>query len=72
MTIFDPLLGGRCGRSKLCAKLRTKYFWKNMSRYVANFVRNCSRCSVNKVRPGDKEELVLTLTPAQAIDVVYI
>lgn len=32
MTIYhnDPLLGGHCGRKKLYAKLRTKFFWKNL------------------------------------------
>ena len=68
----DPLIGGHCGRRKLYAKLRTKYFWKNMSKDTAIFVKNCSKCNVNKVRPGNKEELVLTPTPIKPFDIVVV
>lgn len=74
MTIYhdDPLLGGHCGRRKLYAKLRAKYFWKNMTKDVANFIKNCDVCKFNKVKPGNKGELVLTPTPTQAFDVVVL
>lgn len=74
MTIYhnDPLLGGHCGRHKLYAKLRTKYFWKNMTKDIANFIRNCDKCNHNKVRPGNKEQLILTPTPTQAFDIVVL
>ena len=68
----DRLLGGHCGRRKLYAKLRTKYFWKNMSKDIAIFVKNCDKCNLNKVKPGNKEQLVLTPTPIRPFDIIVL
>lgn len=66
----DPILGDHCGRKKLYAKIRTKYFWKNITKYV--FVKNCNKCNLNKVKPGNKEELILTLNPIKPFKVVVL
>lgn len=68
----DPILGGHCGRRRLYAKLRTKYFWKNMTKDIATFVNNCKKCNLNKVKPGNTEELFLTPTPIKPFDIVVI
>ena len=68
----DPLTGGHCGRKKLYAKLKSKYYWKNLTRDVAKFVSNCKKCQVNKVRPGTKEEMVITPTPIKPFDILII
>ncbi|XP_067622234.1 retrovirus-related Pol polyprotein from transposon 412 isoform X2 [Eurosta solidaginis] len=74
MTIYheDPLLGGHCGTKRLYSKLRTKYYWKNMTRDIAKFVKNCKKCLLNKVKPKTKENLVLTPTPCKPFDIVII
>lgn len=40
----DKLVGGHCGGKKLYAKLRSKYFWKNMPYDCSKFVKNCKQC----------------------------
>ncbi|XP_036340243.1 uncharacterized protein LOC118749545 [Rhagoletis pomonella] len=74
MTIYhnDPISGGHCGNKKLYAKLRTKYYWKNMTRDIAKFVKSCEKCLLNKVKPKTKENLVLTPTPCEPFDVAVI
>lgn len=68
----DPLIGGHCGQKKLYAKIRTKYYWKKMTKDIAKYVRNCSKCNLNKVKPSNTEKLVLTPTPSKAFDIVVI
>ena len=70
LTIFhdDPILGGHVGQKRMYAKLRTHYYWKNMAKDVARFVRGCAKCQRNKVKPGAREPLVLTNTPQRPFD----
>ncbi|XP_067633073.1 retrovirus-related Pol polyprotein from transposon 412 isoform X3 [Eurosta solidaginis] len=74
ITIYhtDPILGGHFGSKKVYAKLRTKYYWKGMTRDIAKFVKNCEKCLLNKVKPKTKENLVLTETPCKPFDIVVI
>lgn len=74
MTEFhcDPLVGGHCGQKKLYFKLRSKYYWKGMSRDIARFVRNCQKCQLNKVKIGQKEPMTITNTPQKPFDVVIV
>lgn len=68
----DPLYGGHCGQKKLYAKLRSQFYWKNMSRDVAKFVQNCHKCQINKPKPRNKEKMTITPTPQKAFDIVII
>ena len=61
-----------CGRKKLYAKIRTKYYWKNMTKDVTNFVKHCNVCSLSKVKHGHKEKLVLTPIPVKAFEIVIM
>lgn len=58
----NPILGGHCGQKRLLKKLRASYTWKNMSRDVANFIRNCHKCQINKIKLKHPEPLVITPT----------
>lgn len=74
MTIYhcDPIAGGHCDMKKLYAKLRTKYYWKNMTRDIAEFVKVCENCNVNKVKVANKEYLTFTPTPFKPFDIVVM
>lgn len=74
MTDFhdNPVLGGHCGQKRLYAKLRSRFYWRNMPNDVAKFVKSCSKCQVTKVRPKNKEQLVLTSTPQKPFDILVI
>lgn len=68
----NPIFGGHTGQKKLFAKLRANYYWKNMSRDVAKFVRNCPKCTVNKVKSKTIEKMKITPTPQRAFDIVIL
>lgn len=68
----DPLYGGHCGRNRLYAKLKSTYYWKNMTKYVADFVKNCTSCQLNKPKTKNVENLLLTETPQAPFDKVVI
>lgn len=68
----DEILGGHFGSKKVYSKLRQKYYWKNMTRDIAKFTKNCKKCKLNKVKPSNIEQLTLTETPQNAFDVVII
>lgn len=68
----DSLYGGHCGEKKLYAKLRAAYYWKDMTKDVKHFVKNCQKCIVNKVKPKNLEPLKLVETPQRPFDVMVI
>lgn len=68
----DPLLEGHCGQKKLYTSIRTKYFWRKMTKDIAKFVQNCKLCCLNKVEPSNIEELTLTPTPNKASEIVVL
>lgn len=39
---------------------------------MANYVRNCSKCMLNKVKSATKEEMMITKTPQRALDVIIV
>lgn len=68
----NPLTGGHCGQKRLLKKLRSKCRWKNMSRDVATYVKNCKECQLNKSKIKHIEPMVITPTPQQPFDIVSI
>lgn len=68
----NPLFIGHTGQKRLYAKLRSRYYWKNMSKDVGKFVKSCDECRLTKVTPVNREKLVLTTTPNKPFDVLVI
>lgn len=68
----NPLLGGHFGKKQVYAKIRHEYYWPQMTRDISKFVKACPKCQVNKVKPANKEEMVITETPQKPFDVVVI
>lgn len=68
----NATFGGHTGQKRLYAKLRSHYFWKNMSKDVAKFVNNCEHCIKNKPKRKTIEPLVITKTPEKPFDTVVI
>lgn len=69
---YDRIRGGHCGRNRLYASLRAKYYWRNMRQDVAKLVRSCKQCTINKPRPGTREPMAITPTPQKAFDCVIM
>lgn len=74
MTQFhdDPVFGGHCGQKKLYSKLRSHYYWRNMSNDIKLFVKNCPKCKVNKVLPSHREPMHITKTPQKPFEIIII
>ena len=74
MTKFhnDPVVGGHMGQKKLYEKIRSQFYWKNMSREIAKFVNNCDKCKVNKPKTKTKAPMVLTKTPQKPFDLLIV
>lgn len=68
----DPVLGGHCGTKRLYNKLRSKYYWKHMTKDIVKFVKSCRKCQENKSLEKSKEKLSMTPTPQKAFDIVQI
>lgn len=68
----DPLYGGHCGQKKLYAKIRNDFYWKNLTRDIATYIRDCKTCQLNKPKPANREPMTITPTPQRPFDVVII
>lgn len=64
--------GEHFGQKKMLSRIRTQFKWKNMSKDVANFIRNCEQCKRNKPKYKTIEPLKLSHTPKKPFDVVQI
>lgn len=68
----DPLYGGHCGQKKLYAKIRSNFYWRNLTKDIAKYVKNCQKCQVNKPKRKNVEHMEITPTPQRPFDVVII
>lgn len=68
----DELYGGHCGSKKLYAKIKEHFFWRNMTRDISNFVKNCHICKLSKPNPRTREALQLTETPQKPFELLQI
>lgn len=71
----DNLMGGHKGVKKTLLKLKNKFYWKNMTNDVKNYVKNCEKCQRNKILRNTRMPLEITTTarkPGQrwSIDIV--
>ena len=68
----NPILGGHPGKKRLLDKIKTKYFWKKMSKDVTKYIKSCLPCKINKPINKSIENMVITPTPQKAFDIVLI
>lgn len=68
----NPIFGGHSGQKRLYSKIRANYKWKNMSRDVAEHVKNCEKCKLNKSKTKILEPMKITDTPWRAFDSVSV
>lgn len=59
-----PLEGGHSGYRRTYSKLKSLYYWPNMSKDLSSFIKRCPSCQINKSKPTNKELLVITETPS--------
>lgn len=64
--------GGHVGQHRLYLKIREQFKWKNMKNDIASFVKNCTKCKINKTFRHTKEAEVVTTTPAKPLEILSI
>lgn len=65
----DPVTGGHYGSKSLYAKLRSFFYWKDMSKTITNYVKSCQ---VNKITKHTKQPLTLTQTSQKPFDLMIL
>lgn len=68
----DKIFGGHCGAKRLHKKLYSKFYWRNMTRDIAKYIKQCSQCILNKPKTATKEPLKVTETPQKPFDIIVI
>lgn len=68
----NPIYGGHAGQKKLLAKLKSKYVWKNMTKDIASYTKNCEKCKLNKINSHTREPMAITNTPQKPFDTIII
>lgn len=68
----DNPLGGHFGVSKTYKKIRRKFKWRGMKKYIASHIRKCKKCQQNKAGRGVKMNLRLTNVSDKPFDKVYV
>lgn len=59
--LHDSAIGGHSGRDSTLHRIKTLFYWPNMSLEVQNYVRNCSTCQRNKYDQSAKPGLLQPL-----------
>ena len=69
----DKPIAGHPGRWKTLELVSRTYWWPNMTRYIANYVRGCDKCNRTKVFPvAPSGHLVPNTVPEQRWQVVTV
>ena len=64
-------VGGHRGVNKTISRIKQKYVWERMKEDVAEFVKQCVTCQVNKlVRVKTRQPMLITTTPTTALDTI--
>ena len=66
----DPIQGGHFGITKPYHKVRRHYYWVNMKKYIAKYIKTCDKCQ--KTFKHTKTELKITETPSNAFDTIVV
>uniref|UniRef100_A0A1B0DI97 RNA-directed DNA polymerase n=1 Tax=Phlebotomus papatasi TaxID=29031 RepID=A0A1B0DI97_PHLPP len=59
-------LHGHKGVTATSAKIKQKFFFKNMNRTIAKFIERCDDCQKNKISRHTKMPMMITSTPPSA------
>lgn len=68
----DPMFGGHPGTTRLVNKLRQFYYWKNITKDVSKYVKECLQCQTNKTTRHLKPSMIITPTPQKPFQTVII
>ena len=69
----DTPTGGHNGVGRTIRKIKEKYIWKNMSKDIRNYIKNCKSCQLNKLtRKKTKAPMEITTTSNRAFEKIFM
>lgn len=68
----DSAIGGHTGINRLYRKLKTIYFWPNMKKSIADYIKNCVKCKQNKHSNKTLENFTITPTPIKPFTTIAL
>lgn len=69
----DAVCGGHFGVNKVYKNIRENFYWENMKRDIADYIRTCDKCQKNKLdRLKTRQPMRITDTPKEAFDKVQV
>ena len=68
----DDLLGGHLGYQKTLSKVRERFFWPDMNKYISNYVASCMDCQTKKLQNLPKAGLLCPIKVGGAFEMVGI
>lgn len=71
-TYHKTLLGGHVGFERMKNNIRKFYTWKNMTRDIKEYVRNCDVCEKTKIHKHTKPPLQISSTAFSPFEKVYM
>lgn len=63
---------GHIGQNKMYKKLRKEFYWYNMKKTIAQLVKSCEYCKLNKHQKHTKEKYIKTTTPYQPFEIISV
>ena len=61
------------GINETIRKIKTRYYWKNLTKDVTKYIRSCQTCSKSKIcRQSLKRAFTITDTPVKPFDKIFI
>lgn len=67
-----PIFGGHVGFRKTYEKIRKDFYWKDMTRDITSYIKNCQSCRFSKLKPGNTEKMTITPTPIEPFHEIVI
>lgn len=68
----DSVFGGHFGIAKTYDRIRRRFYWKGMKRYIAEYISNCQKCQRNKIGRATRMKLCETDLSHKPFDKIYI
>ena len=68
----DLIEGGHCEIHRTAEKIKRYYYWKNMTKDIAKYVKACHKCQLSKTNKHIKCPMIIIETPNKPFDTVYV
>lgn len=71
-TYHKSPLSGHCGKARTIAKIRKHFYWHNMNKDIAQYIKDCTICEKTKVTKKTHSDMVINSQASKPMERVYI